>query len=84
MHVAFREGNRGDAAFIQFGDIAVPNQSDHIHLVATRPGSDSPVAASIPFSADQDDTESNPSPTLGADSPDGVNCATSTCDATRS
>jgi hypothetical protein len=63
MHVAFREGNRLDAALIQFGEIAVPNQSDHIYLVATRPGQDRPAAASIAFSADQDDPESNPSST---------------------
>jgi hypothetical protein len=52
----------GMRRFIQFGDIAVPNQSDHIYLVATRPGPDRPVAASIAFSADQDDPESNPTP----------------------
>jgi hypothetical protein len=63
MQVAFREGNRRDAAFMQFGDIAVPNQSVHIYLVATRPGQDRPAAGSIAFSAVQDDPKSSPSPT---------------------
>src|ERR1700682_5754958 len=86
MHVAFREGNRLDAAFIQFGEIAEPNQSDHIYLVATRPGRGinrvfcrsgrSRVQPESNPSSTQVQPKSNPSPTLGADSPDGVNCAT--------
>ena len=34
----FREGERLDAAFTQFGDVSVPNQSGHIYLVTNRNG----------------------------------------------
>ena len=36
--LAFRESDRQDAAFTQFGDVAVPNQSGHIYLVTNRHG----------------------------------------------
>jgi transcriptional regulator with XRE-family HTH domain len=34
----FREAERLDAAFTQFGEVAVPNQSGHIYLVTNRNG----------------------------------------------
>jgi transcriptional regulator with XRE-family HTH domain len=34
----FHEGDRLDAAFTQFGEVAVPNQSGHIYLVTNRHG----------------------------------------------
>ena len=34
----FREGERVDAAFTQFGEVSVPNQSGHIYLVTNRHG----------------------------------------------
>jgi transcriptional regulator with XRE-family HTH domain len=34
----FREGERLDKAFTQFGEVAVPNQSRHIYLVTNRHG----------------------------------------------
>ena len=36
--LAFRESERQDAAFTQFGEVAVPNQSGHIYLVTNRHG----------------------------------------------
>ena len=36
--LVFREGERLDAAFTQFGEVAVPNQSGHIYLVTNRNG----------------------------------------------
>lgn len=36
--LAFRESDRQDAAFTQFGEVAVPNQSGHIYLVTNRHG----------------------------------------------
>jgi len=36
--LAFHEGDRLDAAFTQFGEVAVPNQSGHIYLVTNRHG----------------------------------------------
>src|SRR6185436_4412643 len=32
-HLVFREAERMDAAFAQFGEVAVPNQSGHVYLV---------------------------------------------------
>src|SRR5262249_42770456 len=34
----FRERERSDAAYAQFGEVAVPNQSGHIYLVTNRSG----------------------------------------------
>jgi hypothetical protein len=34
--LVFREGERQDAAYAQFGEVAVPNQSGHIYLVTNR------------------------------------------------
>ncbi|MFG3757351.1 hypothetical protein, partial [Klebsiella pneumoniae] len=34
----FREGERTDAAYTQFGEVAVPNQSGHVYLVTNRHG----------------------------------------------
>jgi hypothetical protein len=36
--LVFREGERQDAAYTQFGEVAVPNQSGHIYLVTNRHG----------------------------------------------
>jgi transcriptional regulator with XRE-family HTH domain len=36
--LAFRESERVDAAFTQFGSVSVPNQSGHIYLVTNRQG----------------------------------------------
>ena len=36
--LVFHEGERQDAAFTQFGEVAVPNQSGHIYLVTNRHG----------------------------------------------
>jgi transcriptional regulator with XRE-family HTH domain len=36
--LVFHEGDRLDAAFTQFGEVAVPNQSGHIYLVTNRHG----------------------------------------------
>jgi transcriptional regulator with XRE-family HTH domain len=36
--LVFHEGERLDAAFTQFGEVAVPNQSGHIYLVTNRHG----------------------------------------------
>src|SRR3954469_24948335 len=36
--LAFRETERQDAAYTQFGEVAVPNQSGHIYLVTNRHG----------------------------------------------
>jgi transcriptional regulator with XRE-family HTH domain len=36
--LVFREGDRQDAAFTQFGEVAVPNESGHIYLVTNRHG----------------------------------------------
>jgi hypothetical protein len=40
--LAFREGERLDAAYTQYGEVAVPNQSGHIYLVTNRHGQASP------------------------------------------
>src|SRR5665213_10718 len=36
--LVFRESDRQDAAYSQFGEVAVPNQSGHIYLVTNRHG----------------------------------------------
>jgi transcriptional regulator with XRE-family HTH domain len=36
--LVFREGERLDAAYTQYGEVAVPNQSGHIYLVTNRHG----------------------------------------------
>ena len=36
--LVFHESERQDAAFTQFGEVAVPNQSRHIYLVTNRHG----------------------------------------------
>jgi transcriptional regulator with XRE-family HTH domain len=36
--LAFRESDRQDAAYTQFGEVAVPNQSGHLYLVTNRHG----------------------------------------------
>ena len=36
--LVFREAQRMDAAFTQYGEVAVPNQSGHIYLVTNRHG----------------------------------------------
>src|SRR6185312_9746949 len=36
--LVFHESERQDAAFTQFGEVAVPNQSGHIYLVTNRHG----------------------------------------------
>ena len=36
--LVFREGERQDAAYTQFGEVAVPNQSGYIYLVTNRHG----------------------------------------------
>jgi len=36
--LVFREGERMDSAYSQFGEVAVPNQSGHIYLVTNRHG----------------------------------------------
>jgi hypothetical protein len=36
--LAFREGDRQDALYTQFGEVAVPNESGHIYLVTNRHG----------------------------------------------
>jgi transcriptional regulator with XRE-family HTH domain len=36
--LAFRESERQDAAYTQYGEVAVPNQSGHIYLVTNRNG----------------------------------------------
>jgi transcriptional regulator with XRE-family HTH domain len=36
--LVFRESERQDAAYTQFGEVAVPNQSGHIYLVTNRNG----------------------------------------------
>jgi hypothetical protein len=44
----FREGERLDAAFTQFGEVAVPNQSGHIYLVTNRNGQHRLITVSRP------------------------------------
>jgi transcriptional regulator with XRE-family HTH domain len=44
----FREGERLDAAYTQFGEVAVPNQSGHIYLVTNRNGQHRLITVSRP------------------------------------
>jgi len=46
--LAFRESERLDAAFTQFGQVAVPNQSGHIYLVTNRHGQHRLITVSRP------------------------------------
>jgi transcriptional regulator with XRE-family HTH domain len=46
--LAFREGERLDAAFTQFGEVAVPNQSGHVYLVTNRHGQHRLITVSRP------------------------------------
>jgi transcriptional regulator with XRE-family HTH domain len=46
--LAFREGERMDAAYSQFGEVAVPNQSGHIYLVTNRHGQHRLITVSRP------------------------------------
>lgn len=46
--LAFREGERLDVAFTQFGEVAVPHQSGHIYLVTNRSGQHRLVTISRP------------------------------------
>jgi transcriptional regulator with XRE-family HTH domain len=44
----FREGERMDVAFTQFGEVAVPHQSGHIYLVTNRAGQHRLITISRP------------------------------------
>jgi len=44
----FREADRTDAAYAQFGEVAVPNQSGHIYLVTNRHGQHRLITVSRP------------------------------------
>jgi transcriptional regulator with XRE-family HTH domain len=44
----FREGERLDAAYTQYGEVAVPNQSGHIYLVTNRHGQHRLITISRP------------------------------------
>jgi transcriptional regulator with XRE-family HTH domain len=46
--LAFRESERADAAYTQFGEVAVPNQSGHIYLVTNRHGQHRLITVSRP------------------------------------
>jgi transcriptional regulator with XRE-family HTH domain len=46
--LGFREAERLDAAFTQFGEVAVPNQSGHIYLVTNRHGQHRLITVSRP------------------------------------
>jgi transcriptional regulator with XRE-family HTH domain len=46
--LVFREAARLDAAFSQFGEVAVPNQSGHIYLVTNRHGQHRLITVSRP------------------------------------
>jgi transcriptional regulator with XRE-family HTH domain len=46
--LVFREGERLDAAYAQFGEVAVPNQSGHIYLVTNRHGQHRLITVSRP------------------------------------
>jgi transcriptional regulator with XRE-family HTH domain len=46
--LVFRESERQDAAYTQFGDIAVPNQSGHIYFVTNRHGQHRLITVSRP------------------------------------
>jgi transcriptional regulator with XRE-family HTH domain len=46
--LAFRESERQDAAYTQFGEVAVPNQSGHIYLITNRHGQHRLITVSRP------------------------------------
>jgi transcriptional regulator with XRE-family HTH domain len=46
--LVFREAERMDAAFAQFGEVAVPNQSGHVYLVTNRNGQHRLITVSRP------------------------------------
>jgi transcriptional regulator with XRE-family HTH domain len=46
--LVFREGERQDSAYTQFGEVAVPNQSGHIYLVTNRHGQHRLITVSRP------------------------------------
>src|SRR5216683_1827205 len=46
--LVFREGERQDAAYTQFGEVAVPNQSGHIYLITNRHGQHRLITVSRP------------------------------------
>ena len=46
--LVFREGARLDAAFTQFGEVAVPNQSGFVYLVTNRHGQHRLITVSRP------------------------------------
>jgi transcriptional regulator with XRE-family HTH domain len=46
--LVFRESDRQDAAYTQFGEVAVPNQSGHIYLVTNRHGQHRLITISRP------------------------------------
>lgn len=46
--LVFREAERLDAAFTQFGEVAVPNQSGHVYLVTNRHGQHRLITVSRP------------------------------------
>jgi hypothetical protein len=46
--LVFREGERTDAAYAQFGEVAVPNQSGFIYLVTNRHGQHRLITVSRP------------------------------------
>ena len=46
--LVFREGERTDAAYTQFGEVAVPNQSGFIYLVTNRHGQHRLITVSRP------------------------------------
>ncbi len=46
--LVFREKERQDAAYTQFGEVAVPNQSGHIYLVTNRHGQHRLITVSRP------------------------------------
>ncbi|MFV0295023.1 MAG: helix-turn-helix domain-containing protein [Hyphomicrobiaceae bacterium] len=47
-HLVFREAERTDKEFSQFGQVAVPNQSGHVYLVTNRHGQHRMVVVSRP------------------------------------
>ena len=47
-HLVFREAERLDAVFAQFGEVAVPNQSGHIYLITNRHGQHRLITVSRP------------------------------------
>jgi transcriptional regulator with XRE-family HTH domain len=46
--LVFREAERQDAAYTQFGEVAVPNQSGHIYLITNRHGQHRLITVSRP------------------------------------